>query len=264
MNEGRLLTELSARDVVEQLSADSIVIQPCGSTEQHGDHLPLDSDTTIAARIAAAVIDRVGEDLDLWLLPALPYGKSNEHAWRPGTVSLSAATYQSLLDDIGLAIAATPARKLVFLNGHGGNYASLLIACKDIRQRHGLMTFLVFPDLPDGFAIPGGHPDRGLAAHSGHEETSLMLHLAPDQVNMSRALSAVPEVLAEFRHVRFGGSVPFGWTSNDFGRTGVIGDATAGNSEAGAAIFEAMTARTVEQFQEIARFSLPFSDPGQE
>ena len=82
-----------------------------------------------------------------------------------------------------------------------------------------------------------------------------MLHLAPGQVDMSRAVRAVPEQLAEFPHLRFGGPVQFGWTSDDFGPTGVI---------AGAAIFDAMTARTVEQFQEIARFSLPLSDPGTE
>ena len=260
----RRVAELSAGDAQELLSADSIMILPCGSMEQHGDHLPLGSDTTIADRIAEEVVSAVGEGIDAWLLPSLSYGKSNEHAWRPGTVALSAATFGALLDDIGKAVAATPARKLVFLNGHGGNYASLPIACKDIRERHGLMTFLVFPDLPEGFVIPGGHPDQGLAAHSGHEETSIMLHLAADQVDMTRAVRAVPEQLREYSHLRFGGAVQFGWTSDDFGPTGVIGDATEANPEAGAAIFEAMMARTVEQLEEIARFSLPLSDPGRD
>ena len=254
MSAGRFVATLSAAQVRERITERSILIQPCGSLEQHGDHLPLGSDTFIASRIAEYVVADVGSVLDLWLLPPLPYGKSNEHAWSAGTVALSATTLLAVLDDLGRAVASTKSRKLVFLNGHGGNYSSLSIACRDLRQRYDLMTFLVFPDLPDDFVIPGGHPDRGLAAHSGHEETSLLMHLEPGLVDSTRAVSATPDELGGYEHIGFGGPVEFGWTSDDFGPTGVIGDATAATAEAGAAIFEALVKRTKEQLTEIERF----------
>ncbi len=93
-----------------------------------------------------------GDDLDLWLLPPLAYTKSNEHAWSAGTVWLSASTLLAVLDDIGRSVATLPAKRLVFLNGHGGNSSLLNVACRELRLKHGLMTFLAHPFVP---------PDQG-------------------------------------------------------------------------------------------------------
>ena len=85
-----------------------MLLQPLGAVEQHGPHLPLHTDLLIADRVAAAAVDRVGDELDVWLLPSLAYTKSNEHAWAPGTIWLSATTVLAVLDDIGRSIAMTP------------------------------------------------------------------------------------------------------------------------------------------------------------
>ena len=195
------------------------------------------TDLLIAERVATAAVERVGDDLDVWLLPSLAYTKSNEHAWSPGTVWLSASTLLAVLDDIGRCVAMTPARRLVFMNGHGGNSALVNVANRELRLRHGLLTFLAHPGLPpdQGGASPEG--ELGMGVHAGTDETSLMLHLAPELVDMSAARRQVPEHLAGNRYVRFGGPVSFGWLSDDFGDGGVIGDPLPATAERGAELF---------------------------
>ena len=110
----RRLADLRAPQLADALDDRSILVQPLGAIEQHGPHLPFSTDLVIAERVAEAAVDRVGEELGVWLLPALAYTKSNEHAWSSGTVWLSADTMLRVLDDIGRCINTTAARKLVF------------------------------------------------------------------------------------------------------------------------------------------------------
>jgi creatinine amidohydrolase len=90
--------------------------------------------------------------------------------------------------------------------------------------------------------------------HGGTDETSMMLHLAPHLVDMSKAVREVPEKLAENKYVRFGGKVSFGWLSNDFGPNGLIGDPTAASAEIGKDLVEASVRGFVEALHEIAVF----------
>jgi creatinine amidohydrolase len=250
----RRLADLRAPQLAEALGERSIVVQPLGAIEQHGPHLPFGTDLFIAERVAEAAVERVGEAFDVWLLPALAYTKSNEHAWSAGTIWLSAETMLRVLDDVGRCVATTPARKLVFFNGHGGNSALLGVANREVRLAHGLQTFLAHPGVPPdqgGVSAPG---ELGMGVHGGTDETSLMLHLAPDLVDMSAAARHVPDKLADNRYVRFGGKVGFGWLSDDFGPDGVIGDPTQASAEHGAALFEAAVTAFSEALAEISAF----------
>jgi len=119
----RRFADLRAPQLAEKITGRSIIVQPLGAIEQHGPHLPYNTDLLIAERVAAEAVERIGEQLDVWLLPPLAYTKSNEHAWSAGTIWLSADTLLRVLDDIGRCVATTPARRLVFFNGHGGNSA---------------------------------------------------------------------------------------------------------------------------------------------
>src|SRR3712207_1665505 len=101
MRPPRRLADLRAPEVARRLTERSIVVQPLGAIEQHGPHLPLSTDALVATAVAEATIDEFGDDVDAWLLPTLTYTKSNEHAWSPGTIWLSARTMLSVLDDIG-------------------------------------------------------------------------------------------------------------------------------------------------------------------
>jgi len=253
----RRLAELRAPQVAERLSAASIVLQPLGAVEQQGRHLPFDTDLVIASEVADAALAEYGDTYDAWLLPPLAYTKSNEHAWSAGTVWLSASTLLAVLDDIGRSVAMLPARKLVFVNGHGGNSALLNVANRELRLKYGLMTFLAHPGFPVDQGGTAPESELGMGVHAGTDETSLMLHLRPERVDMSSAVRNVPEWLAPNRHVRFGGRVSFGWLSNDFGADGHIGDPTAATAERGKELFEAAVRGLGEALAEVAAFQLP-------
>jgi creatinine amidohydrolase len=99
--------------------------------------------------------------------------------------------------------------------------------------------------------------ELGMGIHGGLGETSLVLHLRPDLVDMAAAERHVPAAMATNRHVRFGGPVAFGWTSDDFGPSGVLGDPTGATAEHGKQQFEAMVAAMGDAFAEIAAFEHP-------
>jgi len=240
--------------MAEALGPRSIVVQPLGAIEQHGPHLPYNTDLLVAERVAEAAVAKVGDELDVWLLPALAYTKSNEHAWSAGTVWLSADTMLRVLDDIGRCVATTPARKLVFFNGHGGNSALVAMANREIRLAHGLQTFLAHPGVPADQGGVSAPEELGMGIHGGTDETSIMLHLAPELVDMSVATRNVPETLADNRYVRFGGKVGFGWLSNDFGPDGHIGDPTIASAQRGASLFDAAVTAFGEALAEVAAF----------
>jgi creatinine amidohydrolase len=250
----RAVASLRAPDLMERLTERSILVLPVGATEQHGPHLPFNTDSVIAEAVAEATVAEVGAHVDAWLLPALTYTKSNEHAWSSGTFWLSARTLLAVLEDIGRCAAATPARRLVFMNGHGGNSSLLNVACRELRLQFGLQTFLSHPGVPPDQGGSSPPEELGMGIHGGLEETSLMLHLRPDLVDLGAGFRNVPEGLAENRYVRFGGPVSFGWLSNDFGPSGHIGDPTDATPERGKERFEAAVRAFGETLAEVARF----------
>ena len=255
LSEQRLLENLTGPEVSERLGEGSVVVWPMGAVEQHGPHLPLSVDFVIAEETARAAVEACGEELDIWLLPALAITKSNEHAWSPGTLWLTAETMLAVVDDVARSVAATSAKRLVFLNAHGGNSALLGMACREVRLKHGLMTFLVHPFVPPDQGGASGEHELAMGIHGGHDETSLMLHLHPELVQMDKATRRIPEHLASNKHVKFGGSAAFGWLSNDFGADGHIGDPTRATAEEGERLFAAVIERLVDQLREIAAFS---------
>ena len=255
LSKQRLLENLTGPEAQERLGEGSVLVWPFGAVEQHGPHLPLSVDSVIAEETAQAAVEACGEELDIWLLPTLAVTKSNEHAWSPGTLWLTAETMLAVVDDVARSVAATSAKRLVFLNAHGGNSALLGVACREVRLKHGLMTFLVHPFVPPDQGGASGEHELGMGIHGGHDETSLMLHLRPELVQMDKATRRIPEHLADNEHVKFGGSVAFGWLSDDFGPDGHIGDPTRATAEEGATLFAAVVERLVEQLREIAAFS---------
>jgi creatinine amidohydrolase len=254
----RRLADLRAPEVARALSPSSVLIQPVGAIEQHGPHLPLSTDLLIADALAEAVVAARGDELDLWLLPPLAYTKSNEHAWAPGTIWLSAQTMLSVLDDLGRCVATLPTKRLAFLNGHGGNTALLAVANRELRVAHGLMTFLLHPSQPrDSGGGAADDDELGMGVHAGRDETSIVLHLKPELVDMSLAERSVPEAMAARSRVKFGGDVAFGWSSDDLAAGGVIGDPTLASAERGAELWAGMVASAGDALAEVAAFAFP-------
>ncbi|MFT4125151.1 MAG: creatininase family protein [Gordonia sp. (in: high G+C Gram-positive bacteria)] len=248
----RRYDELTTAEVGAVLTRDSILVLPTGAVEPHGPHLPLSTDLVMAEAISAAVVERGARaGHDVWLLPALAYTKSDEHSRLAGTLWLRASTLFETIVDLGASVAQTPARRLLFLNSHGGNSALLEVAAREVRRRFDIQTFFA-----SGPAQPGP-TERGLGIHAGWAETSMMLHVRPDLVDMDKAVAAVANRVAEHRHVGFGKTVRFGWLSTDFSESGVIGDATGADARIGAELFEERVAELVSALGEVATF-----DPG--
>ena len=254
MISSRSLADLRAPEISSALTSESIIVLPLGAIEQHGPHLPMSTDFVVAEAASKAAVDAVGEEVNAWLLPALPYTKSNEHAWSAGTMWLSATTLMSVLDDIGRSIASTQAKRVLFINGHGGNSALVQVMNRELRLKYGLQTFLAHPHMPADQGGSSAASELGMGIHGGMDETSVMLHLCPELVDMSLAVRRVPEKLADNDHVRFGGKVAFGWLSNDFFPDGHIGDPTGATAEIGKKMFDSAVAGLCEAMREISRF----------
>ncbi|PXY24086.1 mycofactocin biosynthesis peptidyl-dipeptidase MftE [Prauserella flavalba] len=142
----------------------ALLAVPLGATEQHGPHLPLDTDTTVAEELARRLASQVP---GVVVAPALPYGSSGEHAGFPGTLSIGQEALELVL--VELARSADHFAGVVFVNGHGGNLEPLRRAVRLLRSEGRRVLAWA----------PGGPPDD---THAGRTETSVLLHLRPGDV----------------------------------------------------------------------------------
>jgi creatinine amidohydrolase/Fe(II)-dependent formamide hydrolase-like protein len=238
----RRIGELTFRDVASSLKSTSILCLPLGSMEQHGPHLPLDTDLVIADAFTAAIVETHGEAFDLWRLPALPFGLSREHEWASGTMSLSVGGMTALLRDLGKEIArALPSKNLVIVNGHGGNRGILDALAHELRGDFGLNLCTLHTGALMAPVAETGVPE----IHGGKDETSVMLAVAPDRVRRERfaELKSPPDG-QRVRQTILDPGVSWPWSSGDkrLSDQGMIGDLTGASAEHGHAII----ARVVE------------------
>ena len=168
-------------------------------------------------------------DPEAWILPTLSYGRSAEHAGFVGTVTLSTDTLLNVCREIGRSLAASGFRRLVFVNGHGGNLALLEVAGRDIRAETGLMVFRI---MPSHFGVPRGvdPPDNEFAAHADFVETSVMLALDESLVHLDLAQAGGESAARLFSKRGTEGAtgpIPTAWLTRDVSGNGVIGDPAA-------------------------------------
>lgn len=192
-----------------------LLLVPLGATEQHGPHLPLATDTIIAAAIAGAVAARrPGVDV----APAVPYGSSGEHAEFPGTLSIGQAALQHLL--VELARSAGGHAGVVLVSAHGGNVEPVTRAVGVLRA--------------EGRRVLAWSPSRYVDLHAGRSETSLLLHLAPELVRLEQAEAGDGRPLTELLPVLRRAGV------RAASANGVLGDPTGASAEEGAALLHAL------------------------
>ena len=171
----RSLGELTFSEVSQCLTASSILCLPIGAIEQHGPHLPLNTDVIVAEQVTRRIVARWGDELDLWQLPTISISLSREHDWAPGTLSLTIQNFVALLRDLARDIVrALPARNVVIVNGHGGNRGVLDNLIHELRGDFALNACVIHPFDLSKVATGATSPD----VHGGKSETSVMLALA--------------------------------------------------------------------------------------
>ncbi|WP_105972142.1 mycofactocin biosynthesis peptidyl-dipeptidase MftE [Streptomyces geranii] len=205
-------------------SSGALVLVPVGSTEQHGPHLPLDTDTFVAR----AVVERTAEVLpEAWVAPPIAYGASGEHAHFPGTVSIGHEALRAVVVELTRSLALWAGR-VVFVNGHGGNTATLDTALAQLRAEGHTVAWTAC-ETPNG------------DAHAGRTETSLMLHLDPDRVRLDAAVAGNTRPLAALLPALMADGV------RAVSPSGVLGDPTGASAEEGGRTLDAMVAATLRR-----------------
>ncbi|MDQ2723121.1 MAG: mycofactocin biosynthesis peptidyl-dipeptidase MftE [Actinomycetota bacterium] len=204
-----------------EVPADALLVIPVGAVEQHGPHLPLDTDTRVACAVAHQIPAVV-------VGPALSYGASGEHEGFPGTVSLGAEALHAVLVELGRSACRWAAR-LAFVNGHGGNAPTLARAVQLLRSEGRDVAWW-----PCAVPATSTHtPD----AHAGRTETSLLLHLDPSAVRWEFAAAgdtrAVAELMPELRAHGVRAVSP----------NGVLGDPTRSTAAEGERLMAELVAR---------------------
>jgi creatinine amidohydrolase len=203
---------------VAAVAGESVLVVPVGSTEQHGPHLPLGTDTEVAVALAERL---AAARPDVLVAPPLPYGSAGEHAAFPGTLSIGATALELLL--VELVRSADAFAGVVLVSGHGGNAAPLSAAvarlCSEGRTVLGWTP-----------RVPGGD------AHAGRTETSLLLALAPETVRLDAAepgdVRPLAAVIGALRRNGVAAVSP----------NGVLGDPTGATAEEGERLLDVLAA----------------------
>lgn len=240
---------------VDALPRDkTVLVLPTAAIEQHGHHLPLATDTLINNLLLGKALELVRAELPIFALPPVCYGKSNEHIGFPGTLSVSAQTFITLIRDLGSSIAASGFKKLVLYNTHGGNTSLVDVLARDLRAEFGLRTFSLFGS--PGATFEGvSLQERTYGFHAGEIETAYLLHATPQLVHpndyTSNYIARVdkPELLKPEAS-----AANFAWLTRDIAPSGVMGDPTPATAENGERWANEAAARIAEMLVAMYNF----------
>lgn len=195
----------------------TVLLLPLGSCEQHGPHLPLDTDTQIAQHLCAQAAQ---QDNRILIAPSLTITASGEHAGFPGTLSIGTAALTQVL--IEIVRSADWCNGVVFVNGHGGNTDAVNAAVRTLKSEQRNVAAW-WPRIEHG------------DAHAGASETSMMLALHPEQVNMAKAEAGATQPLSQLETQLRSGGV------RAVSANGVLGDPTTATSQHGHNLLSQLT-----------------------
>jgi creatinine amidohydrolase len=240
-------------------TSDWIAVLPLGATEQHGPHLPADTDWMIAEGIVDAVIKKLPLTSPITFLPVEKVGYSIEHTNRLGVKTLG---YHEAIErwiSIAQNLNALGIRKFVMLNAHGGNSPLMTIVATELRAQCRMLavaTSWTRFGYPDGIVTA---QEKAFGIHGGEVETSVMLALRPDLVDMAHARdfpSLQYELNKTAKHLRAYGLHAFGWMATDLNPTGVTGHAKQGDAYNGARMIDHAAQGFVELLRDVQDFDV--------
>jgi len=238
---------------------DWIAVLPLGAHEQHGPHLSFDTDTLIAEGLVARLIPVLPSRLPVTFLPTEPVGYSVEHMDVAGTRTLAFDEAVNRWLGIVEEMNNQGIKKFVMLNAHGGNSPLMTIVATEARIKFGMLavaTSWTRFGQPQGWISP---EDKAIDIHGGDIETSVMLALWPDRVDMAKAqpfTSRQSEFARDFTHLRAYGPHAFGWKMSDLNPIGVAGNASAATAERGEQLVAHAVKGIIELLEDVAKFDV--------
>ena len=239
MKDKHRLGELTWQEAEIMMKEARAIIVPLGSTEQHGFHLPLNTDSTIADYLALEVAKRT----NCLVTPTLTYGQVWSAKDFPGTIAIQERTYINFLKDIVTSLESKSPRNIILFSGHLGNVAPSKIAARELLDEKGFNNVYHFSYIVDMKQAAAGIMEtelwHGSGLHGGEMETSVLLRITPELVRMDKAQADYP-VRPPDLDIR-----PISWI--DFARQGIFGDPTKATSEKGERFIE----RTLQQLADL-------------
>jgi creatinine amidohydrolase len=179
-----LLAELT-REQIRALAAEAVAVLPTASTEQHGPHLPVCTDATLCEAVCLAGAAKAAAEVRVVVAPPLVYGISHHHFPYPGVLSLPSETIIQVAREVCVGLAASGFRRILIVNGHGGNDEAVRIVARDLANSHQVAVaatsyWTLAQSTP---AVAEARAAGPVPGHAGHFETSLMLAIRPDLVD---------------------------------------------------------------------------------
>jgi creatinine amidohydrolase len=239
----------------------AIAVLPLAAIEQHGPHLPVSVDTTLVDGIIAACLPHLKPDLTVLFLPTQAVGKSNEHQLYAGTLTLSAETLMRAWMELGECVAKAGFRKLVLLNSHGGQITLMEMVARELRVAHDLLVvssnWFTLPMAPE-VAARFTEAEHRFGIHAGDVETSMMLALQPDRVDMTQARDFSNTMADRARDYPLlgNGAAKMAWQMQDLNSWGAAGNATLASAEKGQAVIADIGRRLADLLHEVDRLPL--------
>jgi creatinine amidohydrolase len=252
-------TDIQWPDVAKADSARWIAVLPLAATEQHGPHLPLETDVMIGEAYLARVRELLPATIPATFLPMQPVGISTEHVDYPGTLTMPTEIALKSWMALGERVAHAGIRKLVMVTSHGGNSAAMSLVAQDLRALHGLLAVTTSWSR---FGVPDGlfsAEELRHGIHGGAVETSIMLARYPDTVRREAIADFRPASIAmekEFRWLSAHRPVPFAWQAQDLHASGTVGDATKASAEKGERLLDHGARAFCELLADVDKFDV--------
>jgi creatinine amidohydrolase len=252
-------TDIRWPDMAGADRARWIAVLPLAATEQHGPHLPLETDVLIGEAYLARVRQQLSADIPATFLPIERIGISSEHTDFPGTLTLPPEAALRKWTALGESVAKTGLRKLVIVTSHGGNSAAMSLVAQELRaQRRMLVVTTSWGRLSAPETLfPPEEIEHGI--HGGAIETSIMLARYGDQVRREAIANFRPstfELKKQFRWLSAQRPAPFAWQAQDLHPSGAMGDATLASAEKGERLIDQGANAFCELLAEVDRFDL--------
>jgi creatinine amidohydrolase len=252
-------TKIDWTGVDKTAAARWIAVLPLAATEQHGPHLPLETDVMIGQAYLARVRELLPATCPATFLPIQEVGISTEHIDFPGTLTLSTEAALREWMGLGEGVARAGIKKLVIITSHGGNAAAMMLVAQDLRATRGLLAVTTSWSR---FGVPEGmFPEEEIrhGIHGGAIETSIMLAKYPQAVRRDAIADFRSNAVAmeqQYRWLSTQRPAPFAWQAQDLNASGAVGDATLASAENGERLIEHGARRFIELLDDVDKFDM--------